>query len=182
MTMRSVPRPAPAAAAAALALLAAVLAPAPAAANPHLAACVDPASPLRTMAEACRRALDWGGLSRREQAAAWTNTGVALAEFDRHGDALAAYDRAARADAGFAPLYVNRAISRARRGRIDGALEDWTQAIRLSPRDWESRLARSGLLLQAGRAAEALADADAAVRLVPREGAAQHARARALQA
>ena len=154
----------------AVALVAALVAP-PAAAQDRasLRVCLDPAASSRGAAEACRRALDRGGLTVREQSAAWTNLGAALTELDRDGDALTAFDRAVAADPAFAPARINRALVRARRGMEDAALADWTEAIRLAPADWEARQGRAGLLLRLGRPEAALADLEAALNRAPRE-------------
>ncbi|MFO7856052.1 MAG: tetratricopeptide repeat protein [Paracoccaceae bacterium] len=140
----------------------------PAAANPYLDTCLDPAAPPATAADQCRRAAEWGGLSAREAAQAWTTAGVALSELERDGDALAALDKAVAADPGYQPGWAMRAISRARRGLTEGALSDWEEALRRAPRDWRTRLARAAFLLREGRADDALADLDRAAAMEPR--------------
>jgi len=142
---------------------------APAAANPYLDVCLDPATPPATAADQCRRAAEWGGLSAREAAQAWTTAGVALSEMGRDGDALAALDKAVAADPGYQPGWAMRAISRARRGLSEGALSDWEEALRRAPRDWRARLARAAFLLREGRAEDALADLERAAAMAPRE-------------
>ncbi|MGM0584981.1 MAG: tetratricopeptide repeat protein [Pseudomonadota bacterium] len=135
--------------------------------NPHLDRCLKAEGGSTTLADRCRRALDWGGLSARQQAAAWTNIGVANTELGRDGDALEALDRAVAADPAFASARINRALARARRGQTEGALEDWSEAIDLRPKDPEPRAGRASLLLQSGEPEAALDDLDAALALDP---------------
>ncbi|MEM6438088.1 MAG: tetratricopeptide repeat protein [Pseudomonadota bacterium] len=154
----------------------------PAQANDFLRRCLDERAGAETLALACRSALNAGGLDRRETAAAWTNSGIALAELGRDGDALAAYDRAVAADPTFTPAYANRALSRARRGRVEEAIADWSEVIARAPRDGDALLGRAGLHLVAGRPAQALADADAGLRLAPRSSDLHYTRGLALGA
>lgn len=158
------------------------LAAAPAAANPWLEPCLKAEGASTTLADRCGRALDWGGLSAREQAAAWTNIGVANAELGRDGDAMGAFDRAAAADPRFAPAFVNRALARARRGMTEAALEDWSRAAALRPDDPEPRLGRASLQLQRGRPEAALEDLNAALALDPENADAHFNRGLALAA
>jgi len=169
-------------AAARLALAAALLAaPAgPARANEAFRTCMDPDVSSATMVDFCKRAVEWGGLTRREQAAAWTNVGVGLSELGRHGDALSAYDRAVAADPRFAPAYQNRALARQKRGMVKGALEDFAAALKLDPRDAPTLVARGVFYLERGLPEEALKDLDRAVRFDRDSADAWYHRGRAL--
>lgn len=153
---------------------------APASANPWLSRCLNGQGESANLADACRRAVDYGGLSAREQAVAWTNVGVALSEMGRDGDALSAFANAQAADPRFAPIYTNRALALSRRGRDAEALEDWSQAIALRPESAEPLIGRATLRLQSGRVEAALQDLDRAVAVDPQSADAHYNRGVAL--
>ena len=159
-----------------------VLLAAPVAANPYLDGCLDPSAPAPVAADQCRRAADWGDLEGRPLARVRTTQGLALSEMGRDGDALAAVDAALAAEGGHQPAWAARAVSRARRGRLEGAFADWREALRRDPRDWRSRLARAGWLIRDDRPAEALEDLDRAARIAPEQPDVAYTRGLALAA
>lgn len=166
----------------ALLVAGAALVPVPAAAQAYLRNCLEAKGASATLADQCRRALDGGGLSARQQAGAWVNIGVALSEMGRDGDALAAFDRGVAADPNFGAGFINRALARARRGDTGGALDDWGRAIALAPGAAEPLVGRATLQLQRGQAAAALGDLDRAVRVAPQDPDAHYNRGLALSA
>lgn len=152
----------------------------PALANPHYAVCIDPAVSVETMADFCRRALDWGGLDRWKQAAAWTNIGFAFAAQNSHGQAIDAFDRAIQIDSRFADAFVMRARSRERRGQVRGALEDYAAALEINPRDYGALTGRGAFYMRRNIFDLAYADFDRAVGVAPRDPDAQFNRGLAL--
>jgi tetratricopeptide (TPR) repeat protein len=135
-----------------------------ASANPHLKVCLDPTVSAQTLADFCQRAVDFGFLSDEQEAAALTNIGVGLSELGRHGDALAAYDKAVARKPDFFAVYPNRALAREKQGQVKGALDDYAVALRLRPRDVGSLIGRGALYLKRGVADLALKDFEAAAR------------------
>lgn len=150
------------------------------AASRDLTNCMDPGVTGQALAESCRRAGADASNSARERAAASVTLGYALSELGRDGDALTAYDEAARLDPGFSPIYLNRAISREKRGMVRGALQDFAEAIRLRPNDPAPRLGRGGFYLRRNMGLQALEDFETAARLDREDPAAQYNRGLAL--
>lgn len=138
-------------------------------ANPWFERCMSPDSSAAQLADSCKRALDYGGLEKREQAMAWTNMGVGYAELGRHGEALDAYDGAAKADPSYFGLYPNRALSREARGQVRGALQDYETALKMKPGDTGSLMGRGALYLKRGVPDRALADFEAILAKDPRQ-------------
>src|SRR3972149_8732347 len=77
--------------------------------------------------------------------------GVAYLRQGQYVQARAAFDQAIREAPGSAEAYTNRGITRAPLGDLDGALEDYTRAAELAPKDPDGPYNR-GLAWIAGRA------------------------------
>lgn len=152
------------------------------AASADLRSCMNPELTGAGLAETCRRAARDGANTPRERAAAAVTEGYALSSLGRHGDAAAAYDQAARIDAGFTPIYLNRALSRAETGDVRGALADFAEAVRREPRAAAPLLGRGGFYLRRGMALEALEDFESAERYDRDDPAAAYNRGLALAA
>ncbi|MGF1658233.1 MAG: tetratricopeptide repeat protein [Rubrimonas sp.] len=166
--------------AALLALLTA--APGPAVANAFLALCGDPSAPAAQVAGACRRALEAGGLTRSQEAAAALNLGAAFLELGQPQQAEEAYDRALAVDPRAALALGGRARAREELGKAPLAAVDWNRAVDLAPRDAELRTGRGAFRLRAGNAQGALEDFDLALRASPRDRDATFNRGLALAA
>jgi serine/threonine-protein kinase len=90
-----------------------------------------------------------------------------LARVGDHEGAVAAYDDALAREPGRAVAHRGRADSWWWLSRLDQALSDYTEALRLNPRDPLSLYRRGGLYSRLGRYAEARADLYACVGLDP---------------
>jgi tetratricopeptide (TPR) repeat protein len=84
--------------------------------------------------------------------------GLMLLELDRHGEAVAEYDRALELDPGYFEATHDRALCFERMGDRRGALEGYARAIALRPESAHPRLSRARLLHEMGDLAGAVAD------------------------
>ena len=66
-----------------------------------------------------------------------------------------------------ADAFLNRGVTRGDKGDLDGALQDYNEAIRLKPDDAEAFNNRGELRLDQGDIAGALQDCNEAIRLAP---------------
>ena len=87
----------------------------------------------------------------------WHHSGLALAALGRTAEAVDCLGQALRLQPGLAPTHAARADALRRLGRVDEAIADYVEALRLAPRDEASLREATTLLLQTGQGARALA-------------------------
>jgi tetratricopeptide (TPR) repeat protein len=112
---------------------------------------------------ACSAAIDAGTWQGRDLAAAYVNRGRAYYDRVDLNRALADFDRAVGADAGYAPAYDGR--GRFFRFYPAQAVKEFDEAIRLDPSNAAYRARRGWAYLAAKDSDRALADANEAIRL-----------------
>jgi tetratricopeptide (TPR) repeat protein len=89
---------------------------------------------------------------------AHSNLGVALARDGKLTEALAAFERATRADAEEPAYWLNLGLLQLRAGKPDAAVEPLRRVLSLQPGDAEARTLLALALEQSGRAEEAAAE------------------------
>ena len=89
-------------------------------------------------------------------AEAWLHSALVHLDADRAADALECLGRAIALEPRHAQAWALRGDTRQRLGRLDEALVDWREALRLAPGDGETLKRATAALLQAWRGAEAL--------------------------
>jgi tetratricopeptide (TPR) repeat protein len=90
---------------------------------------------------------------------------MVLMKMDRDGDAVAAFRTVAGLEPKRADVHVNLGIALADTGDLQGALGEFTHAVRLDPRSGIARYNRGRVLRDLQRDAEAKAELETAVRL-----------------
>lgn len=73
---------------------------------------------------------NWGSLG---PAITWYNQGDALISLERYPEAIASYDKALKIDPKFDLAYYNKACVYALQGKVDLAIENFQQVIKLDP-------------------------------------------------
>jgi tetratricopeptide (TPR) repeat protein len=106
-------------------------------------------------------------LEMRDFAPAWNNLGNGYRRLQRHGESVAAYERAIALQPGFVEAHNNRGNALVTLGRPAEALADFDEAVRLNPGFAEAHSNRGAALLKLGRAGEALIAASEALGLAP---------------
>lgn len=131
---------------------------------------------IRDNALGARADLDLSVELRPQVAEAWYGRALALQKLRDYRGALADLDRAAaRGMAKDASFLCNRGLCKVRLADLDGALADFTEAIREDPRFALGYQNRAGVLTKMGRLQEARADYEKLRQLDPRsEVAARH--------
>jgi tetratricopeptide (TPR) repeat protein len=108
-------------------------------------------------------------------AEAWNLLGLIAQRREAIDEAIAAYERAVEADAGFAPALVNHGNALKDRGDLDGACVLYERAIAADPRETGALVNRASVQLERGRLDAARADATRALAIRPLLADAQYA-------
>ncbi len=103
---------------------------------------------------------------------AWANLGLALGALERHGEAVASFDRALAIRPAFAEVLCSRAVALGKLGRHEQALAGFERALALRPGYAEALYNRGVTLGNLGRHVEAVESYDRALARDP-----AHARA-----
>jgi tetratricopeptide (TPR) repeat protein len=116
----------------------------------------------------CTRLLEPGALeSGAEQARAYFNRGVALANTGDHDRAIADFSRAIQLDPKPARAFYDRGVAYAAKNDLDRSVADWDAALRLDPSLAAAHYNLGAIAANKGDFAEAIAHFDAAIRLDP---------------
>jgi tetratricopeptide (TPR) repeat protein len=116
-----------------------------------------------------------------DKASVWNSYGAALYTANRHGDALAAFDKAITLDRGSAVFYNSRGNALQDLGRSEDALADHDHAITLDPGYANAHNGRGTALQALARFEDALAAYDHAITLDPGNPTAHNNRGTALR-
>jgi Tfp pilus assembly protein PilF len=133
-----------------------------------LSHCGNPAEPPERAVRFCTEALR-GRLQPAQEALAALNLGLAQAQLENHREAVAAFDRALKADPREVRALAGRARAREALGQRGDAGADWDRALSLSPRNAALLEGRGAFRLRGGEAAGAAADFEAAARIEPKQ-------------
>lgn len=131
----------------------------------NVALCGDPA-PEKAI-KGCTAVIAAGGDKSMSLFDAHFNRGLALAQKNQHGKAIADYDAAARMRPKDAALLQSRCWSKAVSGRLTQALEDCNTSLALNPKDPDTLEIRGFTYRKMRNFNRSIADYDAALELRP---------------
>lgn len=115
----------------------------------------------------CQRAIESGKLKPRTEAQVRANLGVGLFELGNYSAALGEYKKALAIAPDLIGIYLNRARTYERLGRLRDAAADYATVLARDPRAADAHLGRGAMLLANGDPGRSLDDFAAAIRLQP---------------